>query len=83
WFYRHWVEYKSVGLRKNYSAREEKLLNCIDTRSTELNDPNISQIIKLGLSITSEQLNYSIGKSDIDPNKLFSSKKAHCVGYAS
>ena len=83
WFCRHLVVYKSVGLRKNYSAVDKELLDCIDVGSTELNGPNILQIIKLGLSITSEQLNYSIGKSDVDPNKLFSSKKAHCVGYAS
>jgi hypothetical protein len=83
WFYRHLVVYKSVGLRENYFARDKKLLDCLDARSTELKDPNISQIIKLGLSITSEELNYSMYRSDIDPNKLVHSKTAHCVGYAS
>lgn len=83
WFYRHLVTYKSVGLRTNYSISDENLIQYINESINERTVPNIEQIIKLGLSITSRQLNYTVSKNDIDPNKLISSKTAHCVGYAS
>jgi hypothetical protein len=83
WFYRHLVTYKSVGLRTNYSATDEKLIDYIDARIDKQTEPDIKQLIKIGLSMTSEQLNFTADKNDIDPNKLVSSKKAHCVGYAS
>jgi len=82
WLYRNLVTYKSIGLRTNYSATDDKLIDYIDTNSEKYADLDIEQIIKLGLSITSKQLNYTADKNDNDPNKLISSKKAHCVGYA-
>ena len=82
WFYRHLVTYKSVGLRTNYLATDEKLTGYIDASIDKQTDLDIKQIIKLGLSITSRQLNFTSDKNDIDPNKLINSKTAHCVGYA-
>ena len=83
WIYRHLVTYKSVGHRTNYSATDKKLVDYINGSTDEQTDPDIEQIIKLGLSITSMQLNFTAQKNDIDPNKLIVSKSAHCVGYAS
>jgi hypothetical protein len=83
WFYRHLVTYKSVGLRSNYSATDKELVDYIDANTDKLTDPDIEKIIKLGLSITSGHLNYTANKNDTDPNKLITSKTAHCVGYAS
>lgn len=83
WFYRHLVIYKSVGLRKKYSAKEKNLIDYIDANAKQQTAPNIIPIIKLSLSITSRQLNYTADKNEIDPNNLITSKTAHCVGYAS
>src|SRR5436190_1114435 len=83
WLYRHLVTYESVGIRTNYSATKDKLIAYIDSSTDKQADPDIEQIIKLGLSITSTQLNFTASKNDIDPNQLISSKAAHCVGYAS
>lgn len=83
WFYRHLVTYKSVGLRTNYPAKDSKLVNCINASADKQTGPGIEQIIQLGLSITSKQLNFTSDKNDIDPNKLITSRTAHCVGYAS
>ncbi|MDI1234549.1 MAG: hypothetical protein PSX81_09730 [bacterium] len=77
------MTYKSVGLRTNYLATDEKLTDYIDENIDKQTDPDIKKIIKLGLSVTSIQLNFTANKNDIDPNKLISSKTAHCVGYAS
>ena len=83
WFYRHLVTYKSVGRRTNYAATDKKLTDYIDANTNEQTKPDIDQIVKLGLSITARQLNFTANKNDIDPNKLITSKTAHCVGYAS
>ena len=82
-FYRHLVTYKSVGLRTNYSAKDKKLTDIIEANTKEQTNPDIKQIVEMGLSITSKQLNFTAQKNDVDPNKLISSKTAHCVGYAS
>jgi hypothetical protein len=82
WFYRHLVTYKTVGLRANYSATDKILTDFIDANTDKQTDPDFKQIIKLGLSITSRHLNFTSDKNDTDPNKLITSKKAHCVGYA-
>jgi len=83
WFYRHLVTYKSVGLRNNYSATSDKLVDYINANSDKQTNPDIEQIIEFGLSITSRKLKFSAKKSDTDPNKLINTKAAHCVGYTS
>jgi len=83
WFYRHLVTYKSVGLRTNYLATNDKLVDFINASAEKQTDTEIEKIIELGLSITSKQLNFTADKNDTDPNKLIISKTAHCVGYAS
>ena len=82
WFYRNLVTYKSVGLRTFYVATDENLIEYIEASIDKQDDPDIWQIIKLGLSITSKKLNFTSDKNDTDPNKLITSKTAHCVGYA-
>jgi hypothetical protein len=77
------VTYKSDGIRTNYLATNIKLTDYIDANTDKQTDPDIKQIIKLGLSITSRKLNFTADKNDTDPNKLIISKTAHCVGYAS
>ena len=82
WFYRHLVTYKSIGLRTNYIATDNKLIAYIDSIADNQTGLGIEQIVKLGLSITSKQLNFTSDKNHTDPNKLINSKTAHCVGYA-
>ncbi|GAA4410510.1 hypothetical protein GCM10023187_35200 [Nibrella viscosa] len=77
------MTYKPVGFRTNYSATDKKLTDYIDTNTNEQTAPDIKQLVELSLSITSRQLNFTANKNDIDPNKLITSKTAHCVGYAS
>lgn len=76
------MTYKSVGIRTNYSVTDKILTDYIDANTDEQTDPDIKQIITLGLSITSKQLNFTADKNDTDPNKLITSRTAHCVGYA-
>jgi len=83
WLYRHLITYKSVGIRPNYSATDDKLVEYINVSIDKRIDPDIENIVKLGLAMTSKQLNFTTDKNEIDPNRLVRSKTAHCVGYAS
>lgn len=51
-FFRHLVTYKSVGLRTNYSVKDKKLTDYIESSIDNKDNTDINQIIKLGLSIT-------------------------------
>lgn len=82
WIYRKTVTYKSVGTAANYTASNHKLINHINANSDKQTNPDIEQIIKLALSLTSKQLNFTTNKNYSDPNKLITTKTAHCVGYA-
>lgn len=81
WLFRHLVTYKSIGHRQNYLAKDKKLVEYIETNTSE--KVEIKDIIKQSLYATSKQLNFTSSNNYIDPNKLISSKNAHCVGYAS
>ncbi len=83
YIYRQIVAYKSIGQRQNYSAIDDKLINYIEMNVGDKKDLDLKDIIKIGLSTTSKQLNFRASKNDNDPNKLINSKTAHCVGYAS
>jgi hypothetical protein len=65
WFYRHLVTYKPIGFRTNYSATGKKPTDLIDANIDERAVPNIEQIIELGNSINSKQLNFTISNNEI------------------
>ena len=83
WIYRCLITYKSIGLRPNYSATDTQLIDYINTSAGKQPQSDVEQIIKLALSITSDQLHFTAAKNDNDPNKLIASRSVHCVGYAS
>ena len=77
------MTYKSVGQRQQYLATDKKLVHFINTNVGDNRAVDIKDIIEIGLSATSQQLNFTTSKNDNDPNQLINSKTAHCVGYAS
>lgn len=77
------ITYKSIGQRTNYIATDSNLVKYIEINTNTLTNPEVKDLIKLGLTITSRKLNFTTGKNEIDPNKLISTRTAHCVGYAS
>jgi len=82
WFYRQMVTYRSLGQRPDHAATDEDLLGLINESAPELTDPDIVEVIRLALAITAHQLNFTAQNNHTDPNKLISSRTAHCVGYA-
>ena len=82
WLYRNLVTYKSVGQRITYLAKEERLVNYIEKSVADKKNAEALDIIKIGLSITSKKLKFTLSKNNNDPNKLINSEKANCIGYA-
>src|SRR5690606_31192328 len=80
--FRSLITYDSIGERENYQVTDDKLTYYINSGTESLTDPDVEQIIKQSLSLTSSQLNFTFEKNDNDPNLLIISKTAHCVGYA-
>lgn len=83
WIYRNLATYKAIGQRQSYTVRDKKLIEYIEKNSISKKAPDVKDIIKISLSITSQHLVFTADKSDRDPNQLIQSKKSHCVGYAS
>ncbi len=81
--YRKLVTYKSIGQRTNYIATNHKLIDYLNQIADKETNQNINQLIELSLSATSKQLNFTTDKNNNDPNKLITTRIAHCVGYAS
>lgn len=81
--YRHLVTYKPIQPRQNYQATDKMFIDYIENNLDNKTNLDIKEIIKIGLSKTSNQLTFSSSKNDKDPNKLIYSNTAHCVGYAS
>lgn len=83
WFYNHLITYKTVGVRQTYKASGNALIEYIDSSAILKTKPDIYQIVEASQEMTASKLNFTTGKNDVDPNKLVSSKTAHCIGYAS
>lgn len=82
WIYRHISAYKSFGVREKYSVTDSSLMKLLDETEVNQDLKEISEVINSSLSLTSKQLNFTDSTNDLDPNKLVTSKTAHCVGYA-
>jgi hypothetical protein len=83
WIYRFVVTYKSEGIRNSYVVPNKQFSDYIDKGTQKLITPNIDQIVSHSLVLTSNQLNFSARKNEIEPNKLMTTKTTHCVGYSS
>ncbi|NQX92248.1 MAG: hypothetical protein HRT74_09035 [Flavobacteriales bacterium] len=73
--------YLDVGQRNSQLITDAQLLNLIDDESgSETMD--YSACINLASEITNSQLQFSFNSQPNDPNSLFHTRKANCVGYA-
>lgn len=82
WIFSSWVTYEAIGQRITYPITDVKLAAYINGHSEKPADPSIEQIITMALSLTSGKLNFTAENNYNDPNKLITSKTAHCIGYA-
>jgi hypothetical protein len=80
WLFRLMVAYHPISERPSIVVEDKILLQQLKNQPV---DSNLQRIVKRSLDLTAAQLRFSFGKCDTDPNRLFYSKNANCVGYAS
>jgi hypothetical protein len=76
------LRYAVLSDRKNKPLQNDSLKTVIDRWIESNNAAGIDSLVNFLLEMTKDQLQFSFGKSDSDPEKLVHSKKANCVGYA-
>lgn len=80
------VKYEDVGGRKAYEVKDKNLENYIleNLPNDEMLDINITidQVIELSQEMTSELLDYSFETKESDPQKIYTSGLANCIGYS-
>ena len=79
WVFRLLVTYHPILEQQTYSVSDKNLSQLLDNQSI---DSAVENIVKQALYLTANQLRFTSGKNFTDPNQLFYSKTAHCVGYA-
>lgn len=80
--YRTFVNYSKVQVRPNITLTDKNLIKEINDQ-TENKILSVKEIIKLSNRITSKKLNYTFNKVSSNPNLIYESKKANCIGYSS
>ena len=80
--YRNIVNYSKIEARNNVNLTDKVLIKEID-QQIEKNILTIEEIIELSNKITSEKLKFTFSKVPSNPNLIFKTKKANCIGYSS
>jgi hypothetical protein len=79
WLFRLMVAYHPMSERSTIVAKDKNLLQQLENQVV---DTALQRIVDQSLDLTVSQLQFSFGKCESDPNRLFYTKKANCVGYA-
>lgn len=80
--YQKLIRYVDLDARKSYVITNDSLVTYIDNQLSDKNFSNIHEIADFSQSITSEILSFSLESKVSDPNVLWETRKANCVGYA-
>lgn len=80
--YRACVKYENNGARKSYIVDDKQFSNYLDLYLPEEKFSDIHVISDLSQELASNILSYSSDISETNPNKLYHTGKATCVGYA-
>lgn len=79
WVFQILVTYHPISEKKTYSISDKQLTQFIDSQPVS---SNAEKTIQQSLRLTANQLRFTSGKNFTDPNQLFYSKTANCLGYA-
>lgn len=82
WMYRHLILYHSLRSVSVYKITDPELQKELDVQGKEMQDPDIHEIAQQALCVTAQTLQYSFEQHASDPNVIFHSHEAHCIGYA-
>lgn len=81
---RHWLFEKTVAF---HPLSEQPLYSVSDTSFQQYlaepkNEKAVEAIIQTAIDLTAERLSFASQKTEVDPNRSFHDRRAHCVGYA-
>lgn len=80
--YQSLVEYVDLDARRSYAITDDSLKAYIDSRLPDEKFSDIHTISAISQSITSDILSFSLTSKVADPNILWETREANCVGYA-
>lgn len=80
--YQFCVKYKDDGSRLNYKIEDAAFAEYVKNNLPDEKFSDIHIIANLSQRLTAEHLSFSLSAKDSDPNKLYYSRSANCVGYA-
>ncbi len=79
--FRTLIHYSETGTRKHINIDDAQLIENIEA---SIGDPNMTfeQLVKLSSKLTNDRLSFTFLAASRDPNQVYQSKKANCIGYA-
>ncbi len=77
--FRSTVYYRANSEGPDLTATDQNFKQFLDNQPL---DKNIEHLTRRSLDLTAERLRFSAGRNETDPNRLFHTRKANCVGYA-
>jgi hypothetical protein len=80
--YRTVVAYQALGTRITYPATDPELIQYLDKNAGLSDDASVQAVINCSLDLTADRLRFTAARNNTDPNRLFYTETAHCVGYA-
>jgi uncharacterized protein YxeA len=80
--FRSFVYYKAISEKTNYTINQNNLKNEIEDLINTQNEFKINSLINESLKFTSNKLSFTFTKNENNPNVIFKTTTANCVGYA-
>lgn len=79
--YRSCVKYKDMGFRSDIIIDNPQLLERID-QVADNKEINLQSIAEIANDLTCQELSFTFSATSNNPNELFVSKRANCIGYS-
>ena len=81
WLYRVSINYQQIGVRSERTIMDKRFILKLQNE-TDREELDMEEIMKISNKVTKQLLSYSMNETSTDPNKLFYSQKANCIGYS-
>ncbi|MEZ4880678.1 MAG: hypothetical protein R2801_11000 [Chitinophagales bacterium] len=80
--FRTLVKYKAIGTRTTIVITNQQLIEAIEEKSKDKKVIDIKTIATIANEITTKSLSFTTKQVSNNPNELYNTKQANCIGYA-
>lgn len=80
--FRQVIVYQTVGQRNAYPLTNPAFKAYLSDNARLSAHCSATDVIDRALTLTAERLHFTADNNPIDPNRLYETRTAHCVGYA-